>query len=170
MVFKWADTARPWLSTPWHLIHRRRFVYPSTDCTAHLSDALTTLSSIVVYWLDVYSWCKSIFGCRTPLHSELHILLCLCLSHSPFTSHFSLLLTRHHCSGRQSSLVLSSHLLFTHPSASPQGIIHAWPGCSHLSHQAEKAQIHEHTQLHQDMQAMQKGPITEQSKNRQQEC
>lgn len=36
-------------------------------------------------------------------------------------------LNRLHCCGRQSLHVLSSHLMFTHPSFSPWGVIHAWP-------------------------------------------
>lgn len=68
-------------------------------------------------------------------HSEEYFLLRLSiLPFPPPPLPPPLLFTRLHCSGRQSSLVLSSHLLFAHPSSSPRGIINAWPGCSHLSH------------------------------------
>lgn len=68
MVFKWADTVHLRLPPPWHLLHQWQFVYSSTDCA--VSSQMLCPHCHWSFCIDfVYSWCKSIYRCGTPLFS-----------------------------------------------------------------------------------------------------
>lgn len=149
MVSKWVDAPRQWLAFPWHLIYWWQFVSSSTDCTAS-SQVLWPQSHRLLCTDCVYSRCKSIYRCRArlPLQHGAFPSTSLC---SPPVSILPICI---YCSGWQSSLVLNSHLLSTHPSSLPRGdyLSLAWR-LTRLSHLDWETLNHRHNHFHQDMHA-----------------